>query len=295
MDSHRVWYLLLIGATCASWMGCDDRSATTDRGALSAPRAERKSDEARQGKLRPREDRSLEAIDYVQSGLPAPDRSWSGSDMAKAADVFAEIASDDAGKLPRYDSDRSGEVFARMLDKTNLEHYGDPSLPVEQRLRDCGIYIHASNEIAELYLESHRQGDSEGSEFIEMMGSQLRVAVVLLRLADEVQQRFGESDSAALTQVTGKAKAAAAGMFAGSLEMLPEGQTYQTSVLKRLIRCLQETAPEILPRLSAEVQTETLNRLRTFANNPAMQNLNPELAEFASEMEAAFGKAASRD
>src|SRR5580704_15216011 len=74
-------------------------------------------------------DQSLTTEQYVELGLPAPDRPWTGEEMTQAAEVLSRIAAGGAERLPRYRSERSGEVFARLTSADNLEVVTRDSLP----------------------------------------------------------------------------------------------------------------------------------------------------------------------
>jgi len=61
------------------------------------------------------QDRSLSVEQYVARGLPELGEQWGPEEVARAARLFAELASTEPTQLPRQGSERSGVVFERVL------------------------------------------------------------------------------------------------------------------------------------------------------------------------------------
>ncbi len=133
-------------------------------------------------------DRSLTLGEYIKAGMPAYDREWSGEDMARAAVVLTGIAEKDPGHLPRYESEKSGELFGRLTEP-GLGMYRDRSLPVQSRIVDLLTYMESTNPILKLYYAAAVEKQAVGgSELVEVMGAQLRVVVVMMELLDAFYQ-----------------------------------------------------------------------------------------------------------
>src|SRR4051812_13257608 len=110
-----IFCAFLSSVYCLSTVGCGGPPAQPEVG------SERSEDAGpRQGPPDP-PDHSLPAEEYIKLGVPTHDRPWLGSDMTRAAEALSDIAKDDARKLPRHQSERSGTVFARMISVQNLE------------------------------------------------------------------------------------------------------------------------------------------------------------------------------
>ena len=83
----------------------------------------------------PRKDTSLPLKEYLDKGMPAPDKQWSEADFMKAAEVLKSLP--DPTTYPRLGSLKSGVLFARMSDTSELASIKQKT-PNEQmtRLRD---------------------------------------------------------------------------------------------------------------------------------------------------------------
>jgi hypothetical protein len=234
------------------------------------------------------DDKSLSPEEYLQKGIPAPDRPWSGVELMKVANIFTAMAQRDAGDLPRYESARSGTVFSRLTDRQNLELYRNLSLPLEQRMPVAMSHQEATNALTKIYLGAYNQRKSGTDELVELLGSQLRVCVVMLELMQEFLPTLDKQDPSYPVRMEGveAMKGGLASVVAGALVTLTERDAYKVPELKRMISHLRETLPGILPHVSDANRTETLVRLRSFKDDAAMQALNPELGELLSEVEA---------
>jgi hypothetical protein len=63
-------------------------------------------------------DESLTVEQYLGLGVPPPDRAWQAEDYKKAGRVFSKLSRE---QLPRFESPRSGEIFARIVSLDNFD------------------------------------------------------------------------------------------------------------------------------------------------------------------------------
>lgn len=280
MSSH-VFNRYLFTVFFAILVGCEDSPTPSSNSSLSNSGATNSDlSNTLQADLRLPTDKSLTLIDYIQAGMPAHDRSWSGADMTRAANILVAIARKDVGQLPRYQSQRSGEAFERLTADDNLGFYRNRSLPIEQRLPDALNYMESSNQIHKSYLAAFNQHAVGDSELVELTGAQLRLSVVMIHLVNEFLPTLDKDDPTYPVRMKGLEgmKNGMAIIVAGSLQTLTESHAYRTSELKRLVGYMQDTFPDILRELPAGTRSETLVRLQTFLDDPKMQHLKPELA-----------------
>ena len=122
-------------------------------------------------------DKSLTPAEYVQLGMPPPDREWAPDDMAKAANVLAKLCQDTPAKLPRYQSPRSGAVFARITSDENRRFFANDSPPTDVSAK-TGLalaYFKAIQQIMQLYLARNLIDNAATEESIELSGCVLRM------------------------------------------------------------------------------------------------------------------------
>ncbi|WP_166831043.1 kinetochore Spc7 family protein [Thalassoroseus pseudoceratinae] len=280
----RNWSLTLL--TLAITFGCNNGSTPSEE-LLESDTSENGSVESEipsQALLS--EDRSRTTAEYIDAGMPSPERTWTGNDLARAANVLSSIYQTNPQALPKFQNDKSGEVFAKLVSAENLEFHHNASLPLPQRINDAFALLQAIGQITKLYLTAHNQGYVEGSEFVEFAGFQLRTVVVISELVDEFVPTLDANDPDYGVRMQGleQMRSGLATVVAGSLLSLTETSVYAVEDRRRMIDYLSETLPEILPRLSSANRQETLVRLKELANDPSLQDLKPELTALQSKL-----------
>lgn len=241
------------------------------------------------------EDQSLTLKEYIQLGMPAYDREWSANDMVTAAKTLSDIAEQGFEKLPRYQSKKSGEFFARITSPENLNMYKNRTLPLDTRLGQSLNFIGGGGETLKVYLYGFLNNKIGADEIIELMGLQLRTIVVSLELVDEFAPTIKKDDPSYATRMQGfdRMKSGLATIVAGTMQTLTERQAYNSTELVRLVGYMKETFPSIVSRLAPGVQQETLVKLETMQKDPGMKDLQPGLTDLYNKVNAVLGKAGS--
>ncbi len=212
--------------------------------------------------------------------------------MIKAEKVLTSLAQKGGRHLPRYKSERSAEVFARLTSPQNFGLFRNRSLPLEARFSQLLDYYQASNQILKLYLSAFLKKDVRDSELIELMGAQLRSTVVVLELVDELLPTLKKDDPSYQVRIQGleQMKRGLASVVAGGLQTLTEREIYRASELARLVDYMQETFPLIVPRLPPGARTETVVRLEKMQEDPAFKDLQPGLGELFLKVQGSLEK-----
>jgi hypothetical protein len=238
-------------------------------------------------------DHSLTPDAYIQAGVPALDRPWSGEDMAKAARVLTALSGKDPGNLPRFRSERSGAVFARLTSTENLEAFRNRKVPIETRFPQAIGYGEPLNAILKLYLSAFLKNAIGDSEIVELLGAQLRIMVMAMELVDEFIPTLDKNDPKFKVRMQGleKMKQGLAMMAAGGLLTLTEVDSYRSGERARLVGYMKETFPAIVPRLLPDARAETLARLEALEKDPKLQDLQPGLTELRTAVMKSVGKA----
>ncbi len=273
--------LTLVGSGCSNSPTFPGQAHSSKGGAPADPK--------------PPADDSLTSEEYLRLGLPAQDREWSGDDMVKAERTLASLVQTGYRQLPRYKSERSGEMFARLTSPQNLDLFKNRTLPIEARFPQALNYFGAGNQVLKLYLAGFLKKEVGDSELVELMGSQFRSTVVILELVDEFLPTIKKDDPKYQARMEGldQMKRGLAGVVAGSLQTLTERESYRESELVKLVGYMRDTFPLIVPRLPPGARTETLLRLEKMQEDPALKDLQPGLGELRSKVKASVEKGAA--
>ncbi len=95
--------------------------------------------------------------------------------MAKAKQALSVVAQKDPRQLPKYKSNRSGEVLARITSTENLAVFRNKALPIQTRLFQVGLHLEYTNSVFKFYYIARQDKDVGDDEVIDMMGTMLRL------------------------------------------------------------------------------------------------------------------------
>jgi len=208
--------------------------------------------------------------------------------MAKVGEVLSVLAQKGYQRLPRYKSERSGAVFARLTSSENFNLFRNRTLPLDGRLPQMLDYIQASNRVLKLYLAGFLKKEIRDCEMVELLGATLGATVVLLELFDEFVPTIKKDDPSYKVRMEGieTMRRGLASMVTGTIESLTEADHYRASERVRLLGFMQETVPQIFQHLPPATRTEVLLRLEAMQSDPALKELQPGLGKLHSKLTA---------
>lgn len=234
------------------------------------------------------DDVSLPAEEYLRLGVPAWDRDWSAEDMTRAADILAPEAPKIPPPLPRFESKRSGEVFARLVSPSAFAL--DPgSVPVGTRLTGELEFSKSANRLLFRYAAAFEKKEVGGAELVEFQANHFRTMATLSDIVDELLPTIDKNDPSYATRMQGldQMRRGLAGVVSGGLMSLTERQNYRVEERIKLIEYFHETLPPILPRLTPASRTEMLMRLDRMDDDPDFADLQPALGILRKKAHAA--------
>jgi hypothetical protein len=238
-------------------------------------------------------DRSLALEEYIRAGIPAANKPWSAIEMSAAATALSALAEKDPNTLPRYESDRSGPLFARITSADNLAYFRDRSIPLDQRFPGGGEFFLALHNIFKLYSNAFLHHAISDSEIVEIMGTEFRATVVIIELYKEFVPTLSRNDPKYMNRMAGvaKVKLGMTTMVIGALQTLAETRNLRPTQMKRLLTYMQETFPLIISELVPGPASEILARIKSMSTDPIMLEVQPGLQELHERVAAAIAKA----
>ncbi len=204
-------------------------------------------------------DNSLSIDEYVKLGVTPLDRPWTVVDYDAAFQTLEELAKKDITKVPRYGSQKSGKLFQRLCQGSELlgRIMNDRSLPEAQRREK----IRQSDFLTRLtfYYDETKQFDNEQ---VELAVAACRLFVTLKRFKEK-QLKTLPKDAPQRPQVIRELdgyQGMASGMFVfGTLQRLglpPAHDPWRPQALARYLVGLKEMLPDVLADLPAEYREQ---------------------------------------
>ena len=242
---------------------------------------------------KPPQDKSLSSAEYVELGIPSAKRVWTGPDMVRAVEALTDLAKEHPEQLPRYQSKRSGELFARLTAIKNMDLYLLKATPLDQRFLPANEYFKETNNLMLLYLNAYAQhGAVADADLSEMLTALMRSASVMTKLYQELIPTITSADPDYKVRMKGLAqvKEGLATMINGAVQSLSERQTYRPSVRRQMAIQLIDSIPVILPMLPKEIQTETLKQFDEMISDEQLKDIRPALKKLESAVRKSIGK-----
>ena len=263
MTTYRLCPLVAI-ATAAFALGCGNERPEKNTPAVIAPAAAPPPAVPN--------DKSLTTAEYVQLGMPTPDRVWTGRDMDQARKVVSKLAGEDASKLPRYESPRSGKVFARITNPDALASFNRPELTVEERLRAVTEYANPLTGVLMVYMLADPGGQTLASEHVELFGISLRAAVLMVPLTEAYLLTIDPNDPTYPTRQIGREgmRQGLAKTINHLLKLQTETRAFTESDRGRFLSYTEETLPALYVYLPDATKTEVPGLLRDMEANPKL-------------------------
>lgn len=234
------------------------------------------------------EDRSLSIEAYLQLGMPFPDRMWTPEDYSQAVRVLKLIVEKDARELPRYESQNSGKLFARISSRDNLAAMLNKNLPLNTRFPLVDGYFEGVKQTMIVYFEPSSRGIIFDVEIIEVLGLTLKLAQETVSMANEFMASIPKDDPKLSVRQEGLArmKDGLVTTFDGAIISLGETNAYQAQARIRLCGYLQETLPPILREFPKSVQTEIPLRIKRMEESESNNQVKKALGNLIKAIAA---------
>lgn len=291
------WKTVIVLGMAVFVIGCEqtsnalptkDIATPTAKSEKPAPLATANPEESPSAGL---DDRSLTTAQYIKLGLPKCGRPWSSSDMSRAAKVLTEIANRDARELPRHQSPKSGQVFARITADDNLDGLRKKSFPVTIRTGFALQFLHAATSIGKLYGTLAVEEGAASEETTELIGLTLRIATALKGLSDEVLPTLDKNDPTSATRLKGlKQLTTALGpVLQGALNQALASKKLKPETRTRMLKYMDQTLPDLVKVIPPKAREEVLAKLKTLSERPEFaehqQDIKPLLDKLSQSLE----------
>jgi hypothetical protein len=210
----------------------------------------------------PPPDGSLTPTEYVALGMAAPDRTWSPADYETAAIVLEKLTSEDASRLPRYGSERSGKVFARFVAAGDMATF-IANAPPSQRVPFAVQMMLAAKRIAFAYIDPASRGMVMDRELAECQGLLLATGAQASETLDEFLARLPSDDPNRAQREKGleQVRSGFSQMLSGALLTLTEHATYREESRRSLALSVRAYAPRLLKHMSELQRLESRRRI----------------------------------
>jgi hypothetical protein len=195
---------------------------------------------------------------YLEAGIPAADREWSGDDYQRAAEVLG------SGKvpLPRL----SDECGKRLLERiTSVENFGlDRNKKISLKVRMADYLEIQQGTLAIFSLYSNTLSKDVHSELARLSAFMLQTAGVGMDLMGEFAPTIPKDENYA-SRMKGLKRmySGTTTMFSGAEGSLSERHFYSPEDLSVLLNAMTQSLPHMKPAFSMDYRVELRKKLES--------------------------------
>jgi len=115
------------------------------------------------------QDNSIHIDTYNEIALPGINKTWDAKDYFEIAGMATGLAEKDRSLLPRFQSERSGKLFSKIISEDNFRTLYEEGLPLEDRYSELIEYYKALGMIISCYVSN---GDNNyfDNEIVSILG-----------------------------------------------------------------------------------------------------------------------------
>jgi len=237
----------------------------------------------------PANDHSLGAEAYIEQGVPAPDRPWSGDDYARAAKALKEVAAKDPTQLPRRGGTRSGGVFARLSSPANIDNLDQGTTPPEMKLQLELPVLTGQGQLLVAYAGANGKGVRYGPELADLLVNVFHSVATFAKFFPYLEKQVSSATTDRPQREDGlrQMRDGVAQMTMGAMQSLTEKKVYEDADRARIAASLRVELPKIVPVLSTLTQKEVRRRVHELAGAETSQEVKEHLVALDEALSSA--------
>lgn len=139
-------------------------------------------------------DKSYSIEEYRKIGMPEPDQTWSLNDYISAIKILDNLRTFLPDALPKKDSRKSGEYFARLTDPENLSFIFNEEIPLYERANTIQLYIDVQTSLVTIYTDLDPKEQTYHRELIDLYIFGITISQYMLDLGQRINESVDEKD-----------------------------------------------------------------------------------------------------
>lgn len=136
-------------------------------------------------------DNSPYTVDFIKMGIPDIHRRWTASDFDKTFKLLDRIYQMDKYSMPRYQSEYSHDIFAKMTAFDNFDYLLDESVNFGHRVAALEKFRKVPLRILVYYWESKEKKERFGKEVMQCMLLRVYANNQVKKLYDQLKIQLG--------------------------------------------------------------------------------------------------------
>ncbi|HQR07649.1 MAG TPA: hypothetical protein PLN21_12550 [Gemmatales bacterium] len=239
--------------------------------------------EARQ--VEPLEDKSLTPEEYQRLGMPSVKKDWDGKNYLQALSVLEKLKTTPE-KLPRHESSKSGQVFARLSDRAGMQAALEKLEPGKERMMEAMNYLQSQSKMLMLYSVAAWPRRSLVVEQIELTEPLLYIATLAMKESQEFYKTLDPNDPTFSVRKRGfeNMHKNMSSMLTGVYVCLGDRVYCKPATRVRLTNIMSTYVPNILSLLPAELREDSQRRLEALISKETDPTVQQAMKGLSSKL-----------
>ena len=141
-------------------------------------------------------DRSIDMKELKKMGMPDCDKLWTGKEYGKAYSILMGIKNNQPYKLPRKGSEKSGEVFNRLISRENMSFLENDSIPLNVRAEVILRFLSTYEDVIDIYTNILMKKQYYTPELVDIYLFGLDIMQNMLILGEKINKSTEPDDVA---------------------------------------------------------------------------------------------------
>ncbi len=133
-------------------------------------------------------DHSIGMKELKKMGMPDCNKIWSGKEYTKAYSILMNIKNQQPYKLPRKGSEKSGEVFDRLINPENMSFLHNDTIPLHIRAQAILRFLGTYEDIIDIYSNILMKKQYYTPELVDIYLFGLDIMQEMLILGEKINQ-----------------------------------------------------------------------------------------------------------
>ncbi len=222
-------------------------------------------------------DESLSIREYIEQGVPSPDRYWTGDEFVIAAQAISKIQNSKPNSFPLKTSTRSGKLFDKLIASENLSMVRDSSLGATAQMTEFVKIMKGWTILLPMYDDTRVKKQIHGTEIVLLTVFAMDAMHEAIKIGGKANA--GSVDTNTLKGFE-KMKSGMATFTKGCLATLTESDNYE---LKDLV-VLSENLKLFVQNTSQWYNESTKQELRASINSTIEKCTSPAIRKNLKEI-----------
>ncbi|MFK8104213.1 MAG: hypothetical protein AB8G15_16920 [Saprospiraceae bacterium] len=231
-------------------------------------------------------DNSTNVEGFLQNGIPPINQVWTPDTYEKAFEVLFKIYELDKYSMPRYQSQASAPVFARLVAAENFDYLLDSNYTLKDRVVALERYAYLPDRLLAIYAEKTANYERFGGEVLEILRLTARLTSHAVLLLNELKSSIGkQADTDGFKEGYNNILKAHESAVASIINIFENSkERYPALALEDFSCTMLVFIPEVWPQLKASDREALWSRIEILSKDYPQKKIRKRLRKLRKDL-----------